>query len=455
MSRKFNKPVSRRMFTIGAAMAIGLTLAACGGGDSDSDSGSDTVAGSQADLDAALEKGGELTFWSWTPSAKDQVAAFEKAYPNVKVNYANVGTNVDEYTKLTNAIEAGSGAPDVAQVEYYAVPQYALSESLVDLKSYGLGDLEADYTASTWGQVSVDGKLFGLPQDSGPMAMFYNKKSFDAAGIEKVPTTWDEYIDAAKKIHAHNPDWYITNDNGDGGQTLSMIWQAGGHPLNVDGNTINVNFEDEGTKKYTAMWNQLHTAGLLSDAPGWTDEWFRAQADGSIATLLTGAWMPGNQIANAAAASGDWRVAPMPTYDGGAPATAESGGSSMAVIKQSKNPALAAAFVRWLNHDPESIKIFIESGGFPATTADLSDPSFTDAESEYYGGQKINQVLADAAGAVQPNWSYLPIQAYANTIFGDTAGKTSYVNRSDLNKGLAAWKAKIDEYAKQQGFTVE
>ncbi len=90
MSRKFNKPVSRRMFTIGAAMAIGLTLAACGGGDSDSDSGSDTVAGSQADLDAALEKGGELTFWSWTPSAKDQVAAFEKAYPNVKVNYANV-----------------------------------------------------------------------------------------------------------------------------------------------------------------------------------------------------------------------------------------------------------------------------------------------------------------------------------------------------------------------------
>lgn len=42
-------------------------------------------------------------------------------------------------------------------------------------------------------------------------------------------------------------------------------------------------------------------------------------------------------IANAAAGSGDWRVAPMPTYDGGAPVTAESGGSSMAVIKQSKN----------------------------------------------------------------------------------------------------------------------
>lgn len=66
--------------------------------------------------------------------------------------------------------------------------------------------------------------------------------------------------------------------------------------------------------------------------------------------------------------------------------------------------------MRWLNHDPVSTKIFIESGGFPSTTADLSDPAFTDAESKYFGGQKVNQVLADAAGTVQPDWSYLPIQ---------------------------------------------
>lgn len=454
MSRKLRKPLGRWAATAGAVLAVSLTLAACGGG-SDSDSGSETAQGSQADLDAALEAGGELTYWSWTPSAKDQVEAFQKAYPNVKVNYANVGTNTDQYTKLTNAIQAGSGAPDVAQVEYYAVPQYALADSLLDLNQYGLNELEGDFTPSTWGQVTVDGKLMGLPQDSGPMAMFYNQKSFEAAGVEKVPTTWDEYIDAAEKIHAHNPKWYITSDNGDGGQTSSMIWQAGGHPFNVDGDKISINFEDEGSKKFTAMWNQMHTKGLLSRAPGWTDEWFRAMGDGSLATLITGAWMPGNMIANAAAGSGDWRVAPIPTYDGQTPVTAESGGSSMAVIKQSKNPALAAAFVRWLNHSPESTKIFIESGGFPSTTADLSDPAFTDAEIEYFGGQKVNQVLADAAGTVQPNWSYLPIQAYANTIFGDTAGQTAYTNDSDLNAGLASWKAKIDEYAKQQGFTVE
>ncbi|GAB6897794.1 ABC transporter substrate-binding protein [Kineosporia succinea] len=453
MSRTFRNTLTRRtVVAAGAALALGA-LAACGGGSSSGGDG-ETVAGSQADLDAALEKGGEITYWSWTPSAEAQVEAFQKAYPNVKVKLVNAGTNTDQYTKMTNAINAGSGAPDVAQVEYYAIPQYALSDSLLDLNVYGLGDLKSDYSASTWGSVAFDGKIYGLPQDSGPMAMFYNKKSFDAAGVTKVPTTWDEYIDAAKKIHDYNDKWYITSDNGDGGQTASMIWQAGGHPFNVDGNTINVNFEDEGSKKYTAMWNQLHTENLLSDAKGWTDEWFRAMTDGSLATLITGAWMPGNMEANAAGASGDWRVAPIPTYDG-TPVTAESGGSSQAVLKQSKNPALATAFLRWLNNDPASIKIFLESGGFPSTTAELSDPEFTDAKSEYFGGQQINKVLAEASTQVAPNWSYLPIQAYANTIFGDTAGKTSYTNHSDLNAGLAAWKTAIDTYAKQQGFTVK
>ena len=89
--------------------------------------------GSAADLEAALEAGGTLTYWSWTPTAEAQVAAFEEAYPKVDVKLVNAGTNTEEYTKLQNAIKAGSGGPDVVQIEYYAMPQFALSDSLVDL----------------------------------------------------------------------------------------------------------------------------------------------------------------------------------------------------------------------------------------------------------------------------------------------------------------------------------
>jgi len=428
-----------------AVVALGISLAACS-------TGTPAATGNADDLDAALEEGGSLTYWSWTPSAEAQVAAFEKAYPNVDVEYVNAGTNTEEYTKLQNAIKAGSGAPDVVQIEYYAFPQFALSDSLVDLSAYGLDSLESDYSASTWGSVSIDSKLYGLPQDSGPMALFYNKKVFDEYGIG-VPATWDEYIAAAKKLHAADPSKYITADTGDSGFTTSMIWQAGGHPFTVDGTNVSIDLADEGSAKFADTWNQLIEGDLLSTTPSWSDEWFKGLGDGSIASLVIGAWMPGVLESSVPDASGDWAVAPMPSYDG-SPVTAENGGGGQAVVKQSKNPALAAAFLRWLNNDPESLTIFAESGGFPSTTAQLSDPAFVGKESEYFGGQKINEVLTQASEDVVSGWSYLPYQVYANSIYGDTVGQ-AYANGTDLNDGLAAWQQQLIAYGTEQGFTVK
>lgn len=430
-----------------SALSLGLILSGC------ASSGSDAGGEASADaLDAALEAGGEITYWTWTPSAEAQVAAFEKAYPKVKVNLVNAGTNTEEYTKLQNAITAGSGAPDVAQVEYYAIPQFALADSLVDLAPYGFGDLEDLYTPGPWGAVTSGEKVYGLPQDSGPMAMFYNKTVFDQYGIA-VPTTYDEYVAAAEQLHAANPNAYITADTGDSGFATSMIWQAGGKPFQADGTDITIDLQDEGSKKWADNWNRLVEGGLLSTTPGWSDEWFKGLGDGSIATLLIGAWMPGVLESSVADAAGDWRVAPMPTYDG-TPVTAENGGGGQVVLKQSKNPALAAAFLKWLNSDPESIKVFLESGGFPATTAELESPEFLGYESDYFGGQKINEVLVDAAKNVPSGWQYLPYQVYANSIFGDTVGQ-AYKNNSDLNEGLTAWQEQLVDYGNQQGFTVK
>ncbi|MFD8493721.1 ABC transporter substrate-binding protein [Amycolatopsis sp. NPDC059657] len=428
------------------AVALAAALAACSSGAS---TGPATT-GNQDSVDAALKAGGTITYWSWTPSAKDQVAAFEKEYPNVKVNYVNAGTNKDEYTKLQNAIKAGSGAPDVAQIEYYALPQFALTDSLANLDQFGFGAFEKDFSPSTWSSVRVNNGLYGLPQDSGPMALFYNKEVFDKYSIT-VPKTWDEYVEAAKKLHAADPAKYITSDTGDPGFAASMIWQAGGHPFTADGRNVKINLADAGTKKWTAKWNQLIEGKLLAPVKEWSDDWFRALGDGTISTLVSGAWMPGNFTTSVPGGAGKWAVAPMPTYDG-QPVTAENGGGAQSVLKQSANPALAAAFVRWLNHG-NGVQPFIASGGFPATTADLDSPAFLDAPAPYFGGQKINQVLTQASKNVAKGWSYLPYQTYANSVFSDTVGK-AYVSGSALDPGLDAWQKALVDYGNQQGFTV-
>lgn len=443
------------VLTVGALLGLGLT--ACSSGTSSSDtSGGSSAGGSEAGasaLDAALEKGGDLTYWTWTPSAEDQVAAFEKAYPNVHVTVVNTGSANDNNTKLQNAIKAGSGAPDVVQIEYQSLPQFVLPGDLLDLTPYGFADLESKYTAAGWGAVTTADGIWALPQDSGPMALFYNKTVFDKYGLT-VPATWDEYIADAKKLHAADPSKIFANDPGDAGFTTSMIWQAGGRPFMSDGDTVTINLQDEGTKKFADMWNQLNEAGLLGDIPGWSDQWFTALGDGTIATVVIGGWMPGVFESGVPDGKGQWRVAPMPQYAAGEDVTANNGGSSEAVVKQSKNPELAAAFLRWLNSDQASIDVFLASGGFPATTADLESPDFLGYESDYFGGQKINEVIVDSAKHVGEGWEYLPWQSYANSIFNDTVGK-SYLDKSDLNEGLMSWQEQNVSYGEAQGFTVK
>jgi multiple sugar transport system substrate-binding protein len=233
---------------------------------------------------------------------------------------------------------------------------------------------------------------------------------------------------------------------------MALIWQAGGRPFAVDGDQITIDFSDEGTTRWTALWNVMLEEGHLAPFPHWTEEWFKALADGTIATLPFGGWQAG-VFAGFEDGVGDWRAAHLPTYDGGQPVSSQHGGSSQAVLKQSQNPELAAAFLRWLNHE-EGATIYRELGGFPATVADITDPAFLNHEWEYFGGQQVNQLIVEAANVVGEGWAFLPYQTYANSIFGDTVGK-SFLNKADINVGLKAWQDALVQYGEQQGFQVE
>ncbi|MEL7978013.1 extracellular solute-binding protein [Isoptericola sp. F-RaC21] len=436
----------------GTALAgvLALGLAACGSGD---DSGSGGGDAAPVDTAAVLDKGGEITVWAWEPTLEDVVKDFEEKYPNVTVNLENVGTSNDQYTALQNAIAAGDGVPDVAQIEYFAVPQFAISEALTNLGPLGADDLDGTFSTGPWSSVHSGEGVYGLPMDSGPMALFYNEEVFDKYGVD-VPTTWDEYLEAARTIHKKDPKAYIANDIGDAGFTTSMIWQAGGQPYQVDGTDVAIDFAgDEGTQKFTEVWQQLIDEDLLAPVGSWSDEWYQGLGNGTIASLTIGAWMPANLESGVPQGKGKWRVAEMPQWEAGQHATSENGGSSLTVPAASTNAELAYAFVDYATHG-EGVQARIDGGAFPATTADLESEEFRGTESEYFGGQKINEVLADSAANVVEGWQYLPFQVYANSIFNDTVGQ-AYVSGTTLNDGLAKWQEQSATYGNGQGFTVK
>ncbi|WP_338682673.1 extracellular solute-binding protein [Streptomyces acidiscabies] len=449
--------MSRRLFlTTTGALSLGAALTACGGGDSGK-SQSATQPVSQADIDKAMKTPTELTFWTWVPNIAKEIALFEKKYPAVKVKIVNAGQGTPQYTKLRTALKAGSGAPDLVQMEYQAIPTFTITNNLLDLRPYGAEALKSTFVEWTWGQVTgTGGEVWAIPQDTGPMGMLYRKDIFDKHGIQ-VPKTWDEFAAAARKLHQADPDVYLTNLAANQPAAWhGLLWQAGSKPyVSRSKGEIAISVDDAVSKKLGAYWGGLAKEGVIGVEPDFTDGWYAALNKGKYATWLTAAWAPAFLSGSAKDTAGNWRAAPLPQWDAAKPSSGNWGGSTTAVIRGTKNAVQAAVFAQFLNSDPVSAKMFAtEQFFFPATKALLADPSFTGDAPAFYGGQKVNEVFAGVSSTVDADFQWPPFLDQAATDWTETVGK-SLADHADTVSALGSWQSRLTSYAKGQGFTVE
>ena len=100
-------------------------------------------------------KPASITVWTWIANADKLGPLFQKAFPSIKVDVKSVGQGQPEYTKLATAIQAGSGAPDVVQVEFQALPQFVETGGLLDISQY-VGDVKPLFPEWTWNQVFLN-----------------------------------------------------------------------------------------------------------------------------------------------------------------------------------------------------------------------------------------------------------------------------------------------------------
>ena len=448
--------VSRRTFlATTAAVSMSAALAACSDDSSAPGDTPDTPV-SQADIDKAMSTPTELTFWTWVPDIDQEIALFTKKYPAIKVKVVNAGQGLPHYTKMRTALKAGTGAPDVAQVEYQYIPTFTITDSLLDLRPYGATALKDQFVDWAWGQVSgSNGEIWAIPQDTGPMGMLYRQDIFDQYGIT-VPKTWDEFAAAARKLHAAAPDIYLTNLAGN--ETAAwhgLLWQAGAKPyVTKDKSNIAIKVNDDISKRLAGYWGGLAKEGVIGVEPDFTDPWFSALNKGKYATWITAAWGPVFLAGSAKSTAGKWRAAPLPQWDSSASVSGNWGGSTSAVIRSTKNPIAAAQFAQFLNSNPESAKLFAtKQFFFPATKSLLADPSFVGEASAFYGNQQVNKVFADISTTVNASFQWPPFLDQAVTDWTETVGK-SLTAKTDTVVALDQWQTRLNTFAKSQGFTV-
>jgi len=394
------------------ALAIcALLLAACS-------SGGGAAGGSGSSSGGKVE----LTFWSWVPNLDQVVARWNGAHPDIHVTVSNQAQGDALVTKLLTAAQAGN-PPDLMQAEYQALPTLVSNNVVADIAGQ-VGSAKGRFASGVWNQVTLGTKsVYAVPQDSGPMMLYYRADVFSQLGLQ-VPKTWDEFAQTARTVRAKAPKSFLTTfSSADAGWFAGLSQQAGARWWTINGDTWKVSINDAATKKVAGYWSGLVAEGAVDKQPMYTPAWNQALNDGTLLAWPSAVWGPGVLAGNAASTQGKWAMAPLPQWSAGDQRTGSWGGSSTAIAAKSKHKAEAARFALWLNTDAQATADLVTAGGiYPADRQAQSGPAlqkppaFFPQQSDFYAQSKR---IADTAAA----FTWGPDVNVAYSAYNDAFGK--------------------------------
>jgi multiple sugar transport system substrate-binding protein len=456
---------TRRMtMAVAGAAAVSLIAACSSGGSSSSGTSAGGAASSaSASASATVLAGGKscsssatpVMFWAWVPGISRAVTEFNKTHPDICVTLEDPGAGGAEYTLLNNAMKAGSGAPDVAEMEFDEIPSFIIQKYVVNLVPYGANNYKDKFAPWAWSQVSQGGAVYAMPSDFGPMAFYYNQQVLAKYHITP-PKTWAEVAADAAKLHQQDSSAYLLNLSPNDLQWLmSVMGQAGAWPFTYSGGSnVTINWTGPAQEKFAAYWQNLineHAISTVNDAGTQVN----TNLDkGVTAAAIFSAWAPSYFVADVKQSMGQWRAAPLPQWTAGANVGADWGGSTYPVFTQSKHPKEAAEFSEWLTSTDQSWNIVKTppSSLFPTYLPTLNSSSFTSLTYPISGSSQPNQVFSAAAQSIpQTPWPPFMTQALtqANTTFGGVLS-----GKETMQQAFASFQAAEVSYAKAQGFTV-
>lgn len=331
--------VSRRRLLGGAgAVALGAgvpLLSSCG-----SDSG------------GASPGGGEtLSFWqfhapdqSGSPASDwfvDMVDAWN-AENEVQVELRFIPSN--DYINgntLQTAFASGEG-PDLFLISPGDFLRYYNGGALLDLTPFLEEEVINDYSEGVMATRMVDGKVYALPREVDPLAMFYSVDAFESAGLSEadLPTTWDQLLDVADRLTTSERFGVLFAT--DPGYYQNFTW----YPFMWQGNPDVEIFDVEAGAAALGLWGDAVAAGVAPrEALGTGGSDAAANlASGYCAMQQTGIW----SVAQLEDGAPDfpYGVFRLPIPEGGTYVT-DLGGWSFVANANGSNPEAAGRFIAW------------------------------------------------------------------------------------------------------------
>ncbi|ADD42792.1 ABC transporter substrate-binding protein [Stackebrandtia nassauensis] len=297
----------------------------------------------------------ELVFWHFvgpsSPQGKWQTTMVDDWNKHNKVRITERFVPFGDYASgptLQTSFSADSG-PDIFLLSPGDFLRYHNAGVLMDLTPYLPQSVRDDYLPGTLDSRSFDGKVYGLPIESEPLALFYSHDAFEKAGLSEadVPANWDQMLDVADKLTTDRRFGLLFETNPGYYQNFTwypFLWQGGGSPVSKDQKSGR--FDSKATVDALALWQDSinrRVAPTLPQGSGGMDT-ISNLGNGYCAMQQTGVWGVGElgiQLPDF-----KFGVAPLPKPPGGKDITTAGGWALVANVR-GRNPEAAAEFIAW------------------------------------------------------------------------------------------------------------
>ncbi len=303
----------------------------------------------------------EVTFWHayGTGSAEETamtalIAQAATDLPQYKINVLQVPFN-DIYNKYRTDVAAGGG-PDMFIAPNDSIGDDARAGLVADITDLAKGKLDGVNQLGIDG-MSLDGKLYGIPESMKAVAFWYNKSM-----LATPPATTDEL----KALM-------------EGGTPISMnygCYHMYGFYNAFGGNIFDANWKvvaDQGTG-VTDAFTYLNDLYQISKKNGWAksdSDGLAPFSEGKIAAIMNGNWAQGDYKK---ALGDNLAVAALPAGPGG-PAKPMLGVDGFYINPNSANQAAAVEVALYLSNAASQTVMMNQAGHVPVRTdVTITDP---------------------------------------------------------------------------------
>ena len=261
-----------------------------------------------------------------------------------------------------------------------------------------------NYYPGPWNSVMWDGKVYGVPKATNTIALFYNKDLFAKAGIAAPPQTWDELLDAARKLNdpaskVYGLTWSARANEEGTFQFLPWIQMSGGGYSAVNG---------PGAVKALDLWKtiideKLGSQDVLSQGQWDSTGTFNA---GNAAMAISGPWEINRMATDA---KFDWGVTLLPTETAGGARSSAMGDFNWGIFAATEHPDESFRMLEYFVSQAD--RLFPEFSNIPARS-DIALPSTGDARKDAALAVFQEQLKYAQPRGPHPEWAKISKAVY-------------------------------------------